>query len=434
MADQWITLPGGEKLNFDWKHSEPERFHARLASYYVRNRDAQPADKAHCACRYRGSIVPLQIRPSGDSGLYHFALWPQTGPRHEPTCAFFTPDPEVSGRSGYVDGVLKEDGTGEVHVRLSLSLNRKKPPGTDETAATSSGRSGRARQRKMRALGLLHLLWERAGLSQWKPHFNGHRTIPTSLGRIIGAARLIHTQRSLLSDSLVPIAPDPERQPRRFHAIVNARTPAHRLVMVGFIEEARKSEKHDSVTIVLTGQRDGYRTFLSANPALWEQIQKSAPWAAKEITAPARTLPVAALFLISARRVEAGKWKGSVVADIEDGAMMVLSPEFIPVDSSHELRIANALVEAERAFYKPLRFDAGRDLVLPDFILTDTLRSAGYPMEVFGRTDEAYLARKAEKTAYYDTTFGQGGWWSWDVTRGDAPPPFPEKRAYGRRS
>ncbi|KPH88483.1 hypothetical protein GLUCOINTEAF2_0203824 [Komagataeibacter intermedius AF2] len=100
----------------------------------------------------------------------------------------------------------------------------------------------------------------------------------------------------------------------------------------------------------------------------------------------------------------------------------------LPFESSHELAVADALVAAGRAFEKPLRFDAEQDLVFPDFILQDTARSAGYPMEVFGRMDEAYAVRRARKESYYDATFGEGGWWSWDATTGSRIPAFPPAR------
>jgi hypothetical protein len=92
--------------------------------------------------------------------------------------------------------------------------------------------------------------------------------------------------------------------------------------------------------------------------------------------------------------------------------------------------VAERLVAQGRSFTKPLRFDAGADLVLPDFILTDT--PAEVPMEVFGRSDAEYLRRKAEKGAYYDEQYGKAGWWNWDAAANGAAssmPAFPPARA-----
>jgi len=74
---------------------------------------------------------------------------------------------------------------------------------------------------------------------------------------------------------------------------------------------------------------------------------------------------------------------------------------------------------------KPLRFDAGEDAIFPDFILLDTGKDT--PMEVLGRADEAYEARKAEKVEYYKKLRADG-WWCWNAaadTAGARIPPFP---------
>ena len=80
-----------------------------------------------------------------------------------------------------------------------------------------------------------------------------------------------------------------------------------------------------------------------------------------------------------------------------------------------------------RAFNKPLLYDQETDQVFPDFVLTDCV-GGEVPMEVFGRNDEDYLKRKAEKTALYDARHGRGGWWFWEASAGarsEDVPPFP---------
>ncbi len=67
--------------------------------------------------------------------------------------------------------------------------------------------------------------------------------------------------------------------------------------------------------------------------------------------------------------------------------------------SDLERQFANDLVAEGRAFTKPLRYDADTDIILPDFVLTDTGVVSGWPMEVFGRDDADYRARRVEKAA-----------------------------------
>lgn len=49
------------------------------------------------------------------------------------------------------------------------------------------------------------------------------------------------------------------------------------------------------------------------------------------------------------------------------------------------------------------------------------------PLEVWGMATAEYRARKAEKAAYYDDTYGEDGWWSWDAATGDPVPDFPTR-------
>lgn len=79
-------------------------------------------------------------------------------------------------------------------------------------------------------------------------------------------------------------------------------------------------------------------------------------------------------------------------------ALMSITAEFVLIDSSCERIVAEMLVEQRSSVMKPMRYDAGADLVLPDFVLTDTPREV--PMEIFGRDDADYLRRKEEKKEY----------------------------------
>ena len=85
---------------------------------------------------------------------------------------------------------------------------------------------------------------------------------------------------------------------------------------------------------------------------------------------------------------------------------------------------AEKLVAEGRRFEKPLRFDAD-DVTFPDFWLKDV--GAPIPMEVWGMTSTDYQARKAEKSTYYDETYGKDGWWGWNGAAGDDLPEFPAR-------
>jgi predicted nuclease of restriction endonuclease-like RecB superfamily len=114
---------------------------------------------------------------------------------------------------------------------------------------------------------------------------------------------------------------------------------------------------------------------------------------------------------------------GRQSANVIDAALMAVSQHWIPTESSHERVITEKLVDEGRAYIKPLLYNQAGDVVFPDFVLTD--RAGGeVPMEVFGRSDEDYVKRKDEKTAYYNRLYGVGGWWCWDATKASSIPPF----------
>lgn len=91
--------------------------------------------------------------------------------------------------------------------------------------------------------------------------------------------------------------------------------------------------------------------------------------------------------------------------------MLLTSADYIPVDSSHELTMADALIAAHRDFVKPLHYDRD-EATLPDFVLTDSPNSTATDsdghhrsetvIEVWGVTGStAYEQRKHAKLARY---------------------------------
>jgi hypothetical protein len=113
--------------------------------------------------------------------------------------------------------------------------------------------------------------------------------------------------------------------------------------------------------------------------------------------------------------------------EVLDFALMPVSEKLIPYESSYELLVAKKLSDERRYFRKPLRYDAGHDVVFPDFELLDVSDKAT-PLEVFGRDDEKYEDRKLEKVRYYDQMYGAERWWKW-IAAGEGatrqPPQFP---------
>jgi hypothetical protein len=116
--------------------------------------------------------------------------------------------------------------------------------------------------------------------------------------------------------------------------------------------------------------------------------------------------------------------------NVVGGSLMRVTPQFIPIHSRYEALVAGALVEENRAFIKPLRYDARESEVFPDFLLLDA-GDRPLPMEIYGFTgSETYERRKLEKIAAYRS--GGQPFWQWDIAAsGGNPgawPAFPPRK------
>ena len=153
--------------------------------------------------------------------------------------------------------------------------------------------------------------------------------------------------------------------------------------------------------------------------ALWKETCRRFP---RAITAWEHQQQIMAIAVLD---IKPGKVRGRY-ANVVDLALMPVTENWIPFDSMYEKRIADKLTAENRGFTKPLRYDADENVVFPDFILLDMAKDT--PLEIFGRSDEAYIVRQAEKTAYYEKEYGTGHWWCWNAANdpeGRNIPPFP---------
>lgn len=109
---------------------------------------------------------------------------------------------------------------------------------------------------------------------------------------------------------------------------------------------------------------------------------------------------------------------------------MPVTQHWIPVHSHYASWVADALVEGNRHFVKPLPHDAHDEDVFPEFLLLDAGEQP-LPMEISGfSSSAAYEQRKQEKIAAYRNR--SDPYWHWDIvtmgTEQGAWPPFPPRR------
>lgn len=380
-----------------------------------------------CLCGGPGDCR-LAIRYLSASDKYHLSKYPHTGPEHALTCLFYSPDHSKSGLGAYSAGVVEETLAGDLKIRLKVGLRKRDAKEVDEeeeeeqpeeevsaTPAPSAGKSKTA----MTLLGLLHLLWSESHLNTWTPAMTGKRNLGLVHHLLNATAGKVLTSRMRLDEALVVATSTAKGK----HADANAAKVAkairnkRRLVVVApLAAHTPEREACESKYLTITGFYGIPR--LMVDEELWTIVKRRFP---REISAWRQGRKVIAI-------AQTDKPSSKKEADTLDIALMVVSAEWVPVESSYEATIEAKLREESRRFQKPLRFDSAEEVVFPDFWLTDVGNTREFPMEVYGRADPKYLARKQVKSDHYTTEYGSSGWWWWDAVtdpQGQNIPPFP---------
>lgn len=374
-----------------------------------------------CGCKGRGPRR-LAVKYYEGTDLFSLARFSLTGGQHAPDCHFYSASPYQAGQGPDASGVIDQRPDGSVKIRLEIGmLDRGETPAPAAPGKPEAPRAPAATQSSMKLLGLLHYLWQEAGLDQWKPAFAGKRRASLSYWWLNNAADNVWAGRlKVIEHLLLPAfgadTKEAERNRARTAAALQAK---HRMLIVAPLA-AFTQERSDAMArqLKIGGFHGMPITFMQSG--LWDSTVKRFPAAVAAWRNGHGTVVIA--------QVELKQGPKGVYSSAIDMALMSITAEFIPVESSYERVVAEKLVEEGRAFVKPMRYDASADQVHPDFILTDSAREV--PLEVFGRSDAEYLRRKEEKRAYYDAQYGEDGWWGWDAAAGGAVasmPPFPAR-------
>ncbi|MDU8545715.1 MULTISPECIES: DUF1173 family protein [Pseudomonas] len=378
-------------------------------------------NKLHVSCCCAGTGPRrFSVRYMSGSDSYHLARYAHTGQEHALDCGYYTPDPDKSGLSGYSKGVIEETSDGDLRIKLTLSLRKQDPADAGEPRAERTGtQNARATKPAMTLLGLLHLLWTEAELNVWSPGMAGKRDTSLIHRRLALAANRITTHRLRLDDSLVvaTVVSGGTQEKANAGKVASAIRNNRRLLVIAPLAAYSLERAEGTPGFIAIKGFHGVPK-LSYDAETWASVCRRFK---RELSAWSQGKRVIAI-------VQTDTPTSSEAAQALNIALMVVSDEWVPVDSSYESVIEAKLRTEGRRFYKPLRYDAEADAVFPDFWLLDLPSNREYPMEVYGRSDDKYLKRKAVKTEHYAAEYGAPGCWSWnaaDDTKGLAIPDFP---------
>jgi hypothetical protein len=276
----------------------------------------------------------------------------------------------------------------------------------------------------MSLLGLLEVLWERSGLHKWQSGQATrrlgavYRKLQEELGDMqigpIPADEIVYVPDTHLDDDAMA------RKVRDVHARLDALSArckqgeAPVLLVVGEVRSLFDAKYNSGLRV--KGLPDAMTLWMSAEVA-GEILRR--------FDAPVRRFMdggvhgTRLLTIASVTRTRNGSLHASACDMLETTA------DFIPVDSLHEVRLANALVHDDRSFTKPLRHDQSQ-AVHPDFVLPDA-KLGEIAMEVWGMDSPQYRQRKNEKIAHYS---GRGlRLWQWNPLSDKVIPTLPAKKS-----
>jgi hypothetical protein len=322
-------------------------------------------------------------------GRYHLAGWPGEGDRHAENCDFHK-SLQLSGRDHYTAQAIEETEQG-MRIRLAMPLQLQQSADALSKARTPTGDSATSKSRRaVGLLGMLHLMWDLARLSEWRQPDQRRtwRDCQNALHEEAAACIVNDTHLSAILYVVPPYQPDTAKATAeafdRFQAgLGEYGSTIRRGLILGEIK---------LVAPASYGHRISLRHLprpLFAEAALLDRVRSSYR------AAFARTLPHQARQIVLAivERTRSGYLR------VIDMAGMLTNAQFLPGESSYEVLMADHLIAAGRAFTKPLRYEAG-DAAFPDFVLVDV--QPQMCVEVYGvRGMHAYEQRKRAKRAYY---------------------------------
>nr|WP_231390460.1 DUF1173 family protein [Nocardia sp. CNY236] len=352
---------------------------------------ARTAKAAECLCRT--PALRLVTRCT-QSGRHHLACWPGEGPRHDPRCAFYRLDRLMTGQAAY-ESAIRETDAG-VSIRFAAPLIST--PGQHWEAVDQVAYPGLGR-RSVGLLGLLHYLWESARLVAWSAQWRWRNWAMVS--KALAGPRSDITIGRFSAEDVVYVVPPyraevAEANLMAFDTFMGSLDVDSNRIRRGFILGELKAVHLSTYGVRYQLAQQTRRRQVFVSDQLEARLHSSFRSAFSLAASEAGGRRIVLLYV----ERSAGGFARAV-----DAAVMLTNSDYVPADSSYEVRMADALKAAGRSFVKPLAFDAAAgdavtSVVFPDFVLTDEVTPTY--VEVWGLPGrEEYERRKAEKLAHY---------------------------------
>ena len=322
------------------------------------------AAKERPLCLCQDSGVPMYIAAVGHRHVVK--RMPNTGNLHSPECSSFDPPAELSGL-GEVAGtaIIEDTETGSVALKLDFSLSKL----AGRAMPVASGRESdtvKSDGTKLTLRGLLHYLWEEAGLNSWSPAMEGKRSWYVVRRELLAAAAAKSVKGHALGGKLfIPEQFAVERKQEIERKQAEAFAP---LYAVGKRQEL----------MVLVGEvkavntaRYGFKVVIKHLPHLAfnldEQIGRRMEKRFKNELALWNADPSTHLMIVATF----GVGPAGMMA-INEMSFLLANSSWLPVDDLYDQQLLSSLAGDGRRFRRCLRYNLASDRPVAVAVVTDT--------------------------------------------------------------
>lgn len=372
-----------------------------------------PALQDALACVYNTPERPRCLCVQGGVAMYvakHRVFlvkrMPDSAQRHHPSCPSYDPDLGQSGLGELIGDSVIEHAPDAIELCVDFPFARMPGKGagrgdrTEPTAVKSS-------RHRMTLRAVLHYLFERARLNHWVPAMEGKRNQGVVRKYLMEAAEDVTTKGIRLTDRLY--VPEPFSESAKESIAERRRTKL--AVLHSPVDPSCESSAEDVQfkMILLIGEFkavepavQGRKVWVKHMPdtplfidlKAWERAERVYGEVFEGLDADCTRKPRAVLgALIYARRER--------VYQIHSLTLMLATDQWIPIEALHELPLVNALVDQQRRFMKPLRYDAATAATFANALLLDAGEAsiALHVVSPFMQTKDRSAKEKAIKDA-----------------------------------
>jgi hypothetical protein len=393
-----------------------QQFEAATRGFAEAIADAHAAhQRPRCLClgRFDGRGIEMYVaRLAGTNAGFIVKRMPNTGSQHAPYCPSYEPPAELSGLGQVLGSAITEDpATGESTLKLDFSMSKIAGRPTMPAAGSASD-SVATDGIRLSLRGLLHYLWDQAGLTRWQPGFAGKRSWATVRKHLLLAAenklaRGGALQARLYIPEVFAVEHRDALNARRMagwaHAVASPGKPQQLMLLIAEVKE-------------IVPARYGFKAVIKHVPdqafALDEQLYRRlgrrfeaelSLWGAADNL----HMVIIATFGVN----EAG------LPTIAELSLMPVTGQWVPIEDSFEQQLVDRLVRDGRSFVKGLRYNLPPGQALANAVLTDVSESP-VPLCIAPRgADDEQLDRMFGSLASTHTSPA----WVWDVSQGAMP-------------